>query len=85
MTNRSNPMPSDGTGAAVALGRMSSQTPETAQTAGDANRLVPPHQMPGPRGTAIIDPTQVLDGQSCDLTARTKASYAERKKAFGIP
>lgn len=77
-------MSSGGVGAVAALGRMSRQTPQTAQTAGGANRLVPPHQAPGPRGTALFDPNRILDGQTADLTARTQATYRERKKAFGI-
>lgn len=83
MKNRSNPLHSSGAAAAAAVGRMSSQTPETCQCSDNPDRMRPAHQMPGPSGSAVVDANAVMDGQSADLTARTQATYRQRKRVFG--
>lgn len=82
MKNRSNPLGTSGVSAAVAVGRMSSQTPETCQCSDNPDRMRPPYQPPGPSGQAIVDPDAVMPGQSADLTDRTRKTYGERRRVL---
>lgn len=76
--NRSNPLPSAGLAAAAAVGRMSSQTRDTCQCSDNPDRMRPMHMAPGPSGRAVVERDAVMDGQTADLTSRTRKTYQER-------
>ena len=81
MKNTSNPM-SGGLSAAAAVGRGSNQTRETCQCSDNPDRMRPGHMAPGPSGKAVVDRDEVMGGQSADLTARTQATYKNRKRVI---
>lgn len=78
MKNRSNPL-SGGLAAVAAVGRGSSQTPETCQCSHNPDRMRPGHTS---TGKAVVDADDVMGGQSADLTARTQATYKNRKRVI---
>ena len=63
------------------VGATSSNTPQTAQTAGGPDRL---NRVPNidPTGAAEVDRNGIMPDQGCDATMATKTTYAMRKRLF---